>query len=387
MGILDAAIDSFGGMLQDQWKDIVTAAPFDEKTLVAKGIRKRQQEERGLNLGLDDVLSNGSLIFVPENTVATIYDQGGIEQFITTPGRFEYRNGEASIFDEQNRSEKGIGSILVDQTARRIGFSGMAQSEKRIAFVNMREIRGVKFGTRGPLAYHDRFYDTDLEVYSYGSFTVRVTDPVTLMRNFVPANTFQYSLADLKSREQLTAEFLHSFIAAVNQLSFDHRISQLPSQANAIAKAIVDKDSNAGSWPVRYGLALQGVAIENIEFSDASRKLIQGYAEKKMGVAAFEGASQHAANIAAQQIIAEGIRENGLGDGGGMLFGMNLANQLNPQNASPANTRTIAAETNTQAQSSIDDQIETVKKLKELADAGILTEQEFEAKKKDVLGL
>ena len=37
--------------------------------------------------------------------------------------------------------------------------------------------------------------------------------------------------------------------------------------------------------------------------------------------------------------------------------------------------------------SETDAQIETVKKLKALLDAGILTEEEFEAKKKQVLGL
>ena len=36
---------------------------------------------------------------------------------------------------------------------------------------------------------------------------------------------------------------------------------------------------------------------------------------------------------------------------------------------------------------SIDSQVETLKKLKELLDAGILTRDEFDAKKRQVLGL
>ena len=43
MGIVDALFDSVGGTLQDQWKDIVTAGPFNEHTWVAPGIRKRSQ--------------------------------------------------------------------------------------------------------------------------------------------------------------------------------------------------------------------------------------------------------------------------------------------------------------------------------------------------------
>ena len=381
MGIFDAAFDSLGGVLADQWKDVVTVAPFDEHTAVAPGIRKSSQNGRGANMGAEDILSNGSIIFVPENTAAFIFSQAGIEQVITQPGGFEYRDGEASVFDEQDRREKGLGKIILDQAVDRIGFSGMSSEEKRVAFVNLREMRGLKFGTRGPLAYNDLFYGTDLEVFSYGSFSVQVSDPELFVRNFVPANVSSYSLDDPQARSQLLSEFLNSFIAAVNSLSATYRVSQLPSQTNEIAAAISSEDENAGTWPERFGLRLAAVAIENIEFSDESRELVRQFSEKKMGVRAYEDVSQRAANVAAQQMIAQGVRDNGLGDGGGMLFGMNLAQSLNPQNASTPSSQGSPSAT------SLDDQIETLKKLKDLLDLGILSQQEFDAKKREILGL
>ena len=386
MGILDAALDSIGGVLADQWKDIVTAAPFDEHTVVAPGIRKDSQNGRGANYGSEDILSNGSVIFVPENTAAFVFSQAGIEQVITQPGGFEYRNGEATVFDEKDRREKGIGNIILGQAADRIGFSGMSSEEKRVAFVNLREIRGLKFGTRGPLAYNDLFYGADLEIYSFGSFSVQVTDAERFVRNFVPANVTSYSLDDPQARAQLLAEFLNSFIAAVNSLSATYRVSQLPSQTNEISAAISAEDENAGTWPERFGLKLAAVAIENIEFSDQSRELVRQFSEKKMGVRAYEDVSQHAANVAAQQMIAEGVRDNGLGDGGGMLFGMNLASALNPQNGSVVGA-TEPSQPSKIDGASLDDKIETLKKLKDLLDLGILSQQEFDAKKREILGL
>ena len=386
MGLLDAAFDSIGGVLSDQWKDVITAGSFDEHTVVAPGIRKNSQNGRGANYGSEDILSNGSVIFVPENTAAFVFSQSGIEQVITQPGGFEYRNGEASVFDQRDRQEKGIGKILLDQTADRFGFSGMSSEEKRVAFVNLREIRGLKFGTRGPLAYNDKFYGTDLELYSYGSFTVQVCDAERLVRSFVPANVTSYSLDDPKARGQLLSEFLNSFIAAVNSLSSTYRISQLPSQTNEIARSISSEDENAGTWPERFGLRLAAVAIENIEFSEDSRELIRQFSEKKMGVRSYEDVSQQAANVAAQQMIAEGVRNNGLGDGGGMLFGMNLASGINPQNAS-VNQQQAAPQPAAEKADSLDSQIETLKKLKELLDAGILSQEEFDRKKREVLGL
>ncbi len=386
MGILDAALDSFSGVLADQWKDIITAPTFDEHTVSAAGVRKNAQNGYGANQGAQDILSNGSLIFVPENTSAFVFSQAGIEQVITTPGGFEYRNGELTVFDAQDRKQAGIGKIIIGQAADRIGFSGMSSEEKHVSFINLREIRGLKFGTRGPLAYNDLFYGTDLELFAYGTFSVQVIDPERFVRSFIPANVRSYSMDNPQAREQLIAELLHSFIAAVNGLSDTYRISQLPAHTHDVAALINTEAANAGSWPERFGLKLVTIAIENIEFSDESRELIRTFSEKKMSVLAYEGISQSAANVAAQQMIAEGVRDNGLGDGGGMLFGMNLSNALNPQNAS---MQAGAAAPNESAAPSdeLERQVETVKKLKELLDAGILSQEEFDAKKRQVLGL
>lgn len=389
MGILDAAFDAFSGTLADQWKDIVTVGEFDERTAVAPGVRKRNNEGYGYNQGQSNILSNGSIIYVPENTAAFIFSQSGIENVITKPGGYEYRDGQLSVFDKQSRDESGIVKTLFNQTAQRIGFSGMSADDKRVSFVNLRELRGIKFGTRGPLAYNDLYYETDLEVYAYGLFSIKIVEPVAFVRNFLPANVGSYSFNDLESRSQLVAEFLHSFIVALNSLSTEYRISQLPSQAGKIVDQIRSEGENAGTWKQRFGIELCGVAIENIEFSDDSRELVRNYSEKKMSVRAYEGVSAQAGNMAAQQMIAEGVRENGLGDGGNMLFGLGLAGSLNPQNASQATGATVPDQNSDTrpAATSVDDQVETLKKLKELVDMGILTPDEFTAKKKQLLGL
>lgn len=398
MGIVNVAIDSLGGVLADQWKDIVTAGHFDEHVVVAPGVRKVGQNGRGGNYGSNDVLSNGSLIFVPENTAAFIFSQAGIEQVITEPGGFEYRDGEASVFDDHDREEQGVLKMVLGQAARRVGYAGMSPSQKRVAFVNLREIRGIKFGTRGPLVYNDLFYGADLEVFAYGQLSLQVVDAERFIRNFLPANTYSYSLDDQSARSMLIAEFLASLIVATNTLSSEVRISQLPSHVNEIRRTILDEDDNAGTWEDRFGISLVQVAVENIEFSDDSRELIKSYAKKKLDVSAYEGVSKQAADVAAQQMIAEGVRENGFGAAGGMMLGMGLAGMINPRNASvesdaaagrvpDAMGRRGASGDGAEAAQTLEDQIEAIKKFKELLDAGILTQEEFDAKKREILGL
>ena len=382
MAIFKAFSGSISGAFADLWKDIITAGPFHERTVVSPGIIKHSNNERGANEnGSEGIITNGSHIYVPENTAAFIFSESGIENVISEPGGYEYRNGEESVL-----AGDGIGSLF-KQIGDRFTFGGQPVENKYVSFINLREIRGIKFGTRAPVAYHDKFYGTDLEIRSRGTMSLKVTDPVRFVRNFVPANVTTYSFDQPGAREQILSEFVQSFIVAINSLSDEYRIAQLPAQANSIADRIRNDQANAGTWEQRFGF----------EFTEQSRLLVQQYASNKMNVSAYEGISQRAGNIAAQQHIARGIEQHGLGDGGGMLFGMNLAQAMDPLTAAAAGHQpTVAADATVTTdlptqepdpQMNIEQQIDAVKKLKELLDIGVLTQQEFDAKKKDILGL
>lgn len=370
MGIIKAFSGSINGTFADQWKDIITAGQFDEHTVVMPGVNKRTNNGRGSNLyGSDGIITNGSKIYVPENTAAFIFDQSRIEEMITEPGGYEYRNGQDSVFDGGS-----ISNAIFGQIKDRMGYGGISSDNKSVAFINLREIRDIKFGTKGPQTYNDLFYGTDLEIFAYGSFTVKITDPEVFIKNYVPANVSYYTFDDPKVRTQTLSEFLQSFNVALNSLSSQFRISQLPSQANNIAKEIYEDKDNVGSWEDRFGFKLIKVGIENIEFTEESKQLVNQYSANKMNVKAYDDVSKKSSDIAAQQKIAEGIKNNGFGDAGGMLFSMNFAKGLD-SNVSDKPTM------------SFDEQIEALKKLKELMDAGILTQEEFDAKKKEVMGL
>lgn len=374
MGIVRALSGAIGGTFADQWKEVITAGPFDEYSVVVPGILQQTNAGRGTNFsGSDGVISNGSKIFVPEGTAAFVFSQSGIELVITEPGGYEYENGQATVFDGDTAAE-----AILTEALDRIGFGGQTSDQKRISFVNLREIRGLKFGTRGPLLYHDLFYETDLEILAFGSYSVQVVDAPKFVRSFVPANVTSYSFLGPQTRAQITSEFLQSFIDALNTLSKTYRISEVPGQAEEIAAGISGDSSNAGTWVERFGFKLVSVGIENIEFTAASRELVNTYSSNRMSLKAYEGLSQGVSDIGAQQKIAQGVQDHGLGDGAGLIMGMGLAQSMTPQAAAPRAQEPAL---------SLDEQIVVVKQLKELVDAGALTEEEFELKKREVMGL
>lgn len=373
MGIIKAFSGAISSTFADQWLDIITSDQFGELTLCLPGILKETNRDRGSNTkGSEGIITNGSKIFIPENTAAFIWSQDGIEEVITEPGGYTYQNGEGSVFSG--------GKGLLRQIGERTIFGGVPNQLKRVSFINLREIRNIKFGTKGPLMYNDKFYNADLEIQSFGTFSIQVVDPAKVAKNFIPANTKIYTLEDLDSRLALVADFLQSFMAAVGNLSKDFRISSLPGKVNEIAKIINTDNDNAGKWPERFGFEIKKIAIENIEFSENSKKLITEYNQNKMNVSAYEGVSEKAANVAAQQKIAEGIKDNGLGDGGGMIMGMNVAAGMNPLTG---NMQNKDSSENVKEK----DVFEEVRKYKKLADEKIISQEEFETKKKELLGL
>ena len=378
MGLIRAFTGALGGTLADQWKDIIQPASFDEYTVINPGVQRSTNSGRGTNYkGSEGVITNGSMIYVPENTAMYIFSQQGIEDVVTEPGGFEYRDGQPGIF-----SGDGFKESIVDQAVDRFKSGGITAEDKRVAYVNMREIRNIKFGTRGAQAYNDLFYGVDLEVMAFGVFSVQVIDATKFIRNFVPPGVYRYSFNDPSVRAQLLSEFLQSFTVALNRLSDSYRISKIQSHGNELTAAITSDNANAGTWPDRFGFKLVSVGLENVQMSEESKALVRMYAQRKMDVSAYEDVSKRASDIAAQQKIAEGIQDHGLGDGGGLIFGMNMAQAISPNG-------NMAGATSTPSSSgmSIDEQIEVLKKMKDLLDAGILTQEEFDRKKKEIMGL
>lgn len=378
MGLIQAFTGALGGTLADQWKDIIQPTSFDEHTVVAPGEKRSTNKGRGTNYkGSEGIITNGSLIYVPENTAAFIFSQQGIEDVITDPGGYEYKDGEPGIF-----SGDGLVKSIFSQTAERVRFGGIPAANKNVAYVNKREIRNIKFGTKGPQVYNDKFYGVDLEVTAFGVFSIQVVDVLKFVRNFVPPGVFMYSFNSPPVREQIIGEFLQSFIVALNKLSDEYRVSKIQSHGNELAEAIIADESNAGTWPERFGFKVVGVGIQNIQMSEDSKELVKNYASTKMGVSAYEDVSKQASDISAQQKIAGGIEEHGLGEGAGLIFGMNMGQALSPNG--DLNGVTSNSE---QPQMTVDEQIEAVKKLKELLDEGILTQEEFDKKKKEIMGV
>lgn len=374
MGLIKAFAGAIGGAFADSWKDIIVPAAFDEMTAVVPGVKQGQNNGRGSNTKSSyGIITNDSKVYVPENTAAIIFNEGGLTDVITEPGGFTVTDGEPSIFTNSDLAD-GL-DALIHESWERFKFGGQPAAQKAIVYVNLREIRGNKFGTPGPLVYNDAFYGADLEVLARGQYTIKIKDPIRFLKEFVPANTTYYSFADDAATSQLFAEFIAQFNASLNGLSATYRISQLPAQSLILANAITGGAEDTNGWLRRFGLSIEKIAIESIEFSQDSRELVKQFNTNRMSTMAFANIPTDAANVAAQQKIAQGVENHGLGDGGGLMLGANIAGTMGNPMATPAQSSAPVAPS----------PVEKLKQLKEMLDVGLISQTDFDTKKAEIL--
>lgn len=330
MGIIKAAINTVGGALADQWLEVIEPDEMSDSTVMAGGVTVRQNDKRNSNKkGTADVLSDGSVIHVYPNQFMLLVDGGKIVDYTAEAGYYTVKNGSMpSLFNGQ------FGETL-KSSFDRFRFSGVTPVSQKVYYINLQEIKGIKFGTRNPLNYFDNFYNAELFLRAHGTYSVKITDPIRFFAEAVPRNAERVEIDTINT--QYLSEFLEALQSAINQMSADGvRISFVPSKGRELSKYmsdILDDD-----WRQMRGMEIQAVGIASISYDEESTKLINMRNQGAMlsDPSVREGYVQGAV---ARGIEAAGSNENGsmagfMGMGIGMQAGggvIGAASQANQQ--------------------------------------------------------
>ena len=233
------------------------------QTLMTPGVlmNKKSQNRKGSR----NVISDGSVIHVYDNQFMILTDGGKIIDYTAEPGYFEVKNDmEPSLFN-------GDFSNAMEATFERIKYGGQSPTEQKVYYLNLQEIKGIKFGTRNPINYFDNFYNAELFLRTHGTYSIRISDPLKFYAEVIPRNMAQVEVSDVN--EQFLDEFLEALQSAINQMSADGtRISFVTSKGRELGKYmsnILDED-----WKQNRGVEIASVGIASISYDDASTKLI-----------------------------------------------------------------------------------------------------------------
>ena len=124
------------------------------------------------------------------------------------------------------------------ETFGRIKYGGVPSSSQKVYYINLQEIKGIKFGSPNPLNYFDDFYNAELFLRTHGTYSIKITDPLLFFMEAIPRNKDRVEIQDIN--EQYLSEFLDALQSTMNQMSIDGtRISHVASKSREIGRAHV----------------------------------------------------------------------------------------------------------------------------------------------------
>ena len=253
-----------------------------------------------------------------------------------------------------------------------------------VYFFSTRQQVDQRWGTPQPITIRDKDFGA-VRLRAFGNYNYRLVDP-KLFHTEISGTRDIYSVADLDG--QLRGMILQHISDAIAQSN----IAFLDLAANQIefAQALLKELTPAFA---AIGLQLDGMTVQNVSLPEELQKLM----DQRIGMGMVGNDMGKFIQYQTGQAIPEMARAAGSGGGGSvagdaMGLGAGLAmGQLLAQNlqqglqggAGPGAAQTAAAAA--AAAVKPDDVIAMLEKLGELKSKGILTQEEFDAKKAELL--
>ncbi len=394
MGFIKAFSGALSGTFADQWKDFYGPSQGVPATAaIYQAVPMGTNAGRGENYkGSENIITNGSKIIVPEGSALITLQDGQITGMIAEPGGYEFRSDDPnsrSIF-----SGDGLLSSTIGQSWERFKFGGQPSAQQLAFYVNLKEIPNNKFGTQEKIRFFDSYLNAQVAVIARGIYSLKITDPLLFVKNFVPmsylqpnAAMFDFADMDNDAANQLFGEVIGCLQPALSQYtsSKENSIIKVQSDQFSFARSLSSVVEEAYQWKSSRGLEIVKVSMTGLDYDETTQKLVDRVAEAD----AFTGAR---GNTFMQMSAARGIEAAGQNGGGtNMAFlqmGMNAAGSMMGSLNQPQTVQTPVTEPVEPAQiSPTDASTEKLLNAKKLLDAGAITQEDYDKLKMQILGI
>ena len=320
-------------IVKDQFLDVIEFEDVSNKLIVLK-----YQRESGNN-----ELKQGSKVVVREGQSA-VFLKGGQLADILPPGTHTLTTDNLPVLS----------------TLKAFPFLFASPVIADLYFVSTRQFIDNKWGTKNPIMKRDGEFNM-VRLRAFGKFSFRIADVATFMREVFGSKgiVMTYDIV-----EYLSSLVTEAFAVTVGESTMP--VLDLVAEYRNLSSAIQEKLNEQVS---AIGVQFSDVLIENIALPEEVEKLI----DEQSGI----GMASRDMNTFMQYQTARAMRDaakqkGGLaGLGAGMALGNTMAKNIQETTSSPKEEKSKA---------------EQLRELKALLDEGILTQEEFDAEKKAILG-
>ena len=329
MGLIRAAKDAVSSMMADQWREYFYCDSLSNDVLVVKGQQRVTNGRNSNTKGVENIISNGSIVAVNEGQCMIIVDQGGIVEFCADAGEFVYDSStEPSLFyGNLGESVKNTFSNI----GKRFTFGGNAAKDQRIYFFNIKEIMNNLFGTASPIPFRvidqNIGLDLDTSLRCNGEYSFHLVDPLLFYKNVCGNVTESYTRSELVAK--MKAELLTALQPALAKISaLGVRPSEVPAHTAELTEAL--KEELSDLWTKLRGIEIVTININSAKIPDEDAKTIADLQR----TAVLRNTGMAAATMTAAQAEAMKMAASNTSTGPMMAFaGMNMANMVGGINA------------------------------------------------------
>lgn len=286
-----------------------------------------------------------------------------------------YRDGKALDVFGPGRHTLTTANIPFVTKLLSLPFGFNSPFQAQVYYVSMKKFIDLKWGTKSPINFRDSEL-TFVQLRASGKFSMRVKDP-QLFINEIVGTQGKYTTNEIEDylRDSIVSR-LNTVLGRNLKTVFD--LGQFYPQIEEGMKAEVTDFFSS------MGIELTDIIIVGIVPPDEVQEKIN----ERSSMGALGNLDQYMKFKTAQAMEKAAENEGGGGAAGigvGLGAGMTMANMMMGSMTNQNQQQQQNQQTQQNQQQSQDDVLATIEKLAKLKDAGALTQEEFDAKKKDLL--
>ncbi|MDQ8000293.1 MAG: SPFH domain-containing protein [Bordetella sp.] len=338
--------------IKKQFIDIIQWTETGDGTLAWRFPMQEMEIQNGASL---TVRESQMAVFVNEGQVADVFGPGMYKLTTQTLPVLTYLKNWDKLFESPFKSD--------------------------VYFFSTRQQVDQKWGTPQPITIRDKDFGA-VRLRAFGNYAFRIADP-KLFHTEISGTRDTYTVADLDGQLRgLVLQNISTAIAASGVPFLDLAANQIEF-AKALAAQLNPEFG-------KLGIQLETITVQNVSLPEELQKILDqkigmGMVGNDMGKFMQYQTAQAIPKFAEGAGQGGGIAGDAMGLGAGVALGQvlaqNLQQGLNPNAAAQA----AVAATAPAATVSPNEVMATLEKLGELKTKGILTQEEFDAKKAELL--
>ena len=315
----------------------------------------------------DREIQNGGSLTVRESQIAMFVNEGKVAD-VFGPGRYTLTTATLPILTYLQNWDKLFKSPF----------------KSDVYFFSTRQQIDQRWGTSQPVTIRDKDFGA-VRLRAFGNYAYRIADP-RLFYNEISGTRERYTAEELDGQLRgLMLQHISDAVGASGTPFLDLAANQVE-----FAKALQEATAPAFA---KLGLKLEMVTMQNVSLPEELQKILDqkigmGMVGNDMGKFMQYQTAQSIPKFAESAGQGGGVVGDAIGLGAGVALGQTMANQLSQGLAAAApGAPAAAAGAAAAAPAGVkpEDVMTTLERLGEMKTKGILTQEEFDAKKAELL--